>query len=499
MGRGFASPAMVDGRVSVTPSELIALFLSRAGQLAAAFATIKIATTLLSPAEVGSVNQLNSYGMFFAVVVLLPVIAYFARGATGWIGADRFARNARVMLYIIALAAFALSAAGMLLQWGWGLIHEVGAAWVGFLLLVFLIGFPTHQLVVNCTAVLGRRIRTAIHFNVAAWSGLAAAVILYLQFKTAEAWFLGICIGFALSGQGFWSVLRDVRNSRTSTVAEQTVLPFNVKAVVRFIWPQILVGVLWWIQSQSYRFQLAEISTLATVGLFFAAYALCAVPIQAFEAAVNEFYAPLIYGKANAASEREVVEAWNRYASVYVPFILIFGGFIAACAPFLVIVALGSEFQAVAAVVLWPALAETVRALSTVNHTLGIAKVDMRRLLPPALAGAIATPALIQVLAPDAPLLGTAVAFFSAHAIVLCVVYVLTRLSVPVTWPWRRALAAAASGTAMILAGNAAFALLPRTATIALAVCTALGLFMLALLYYFGRNSFSGLAVKHEP
>ncbi len=120
----------------------------------------------------------------------------------------------------------------------------------------------------------------------------------------------------------------------------------------------------------------------------------------------------------------------------------------------------------------------------------------MRRLLPPALAGALAAPVLIQALAPDEPLLGTAIALCLANVIVLVVVYVLTRLSVPVTWPWKRALTAATLGVALILAGRAAFDVLPKTPSVALSVCAALGLFVLSVLYYIFRNSLTGVTVK---
>jgi O-antigen/teichoic acid export membrane protein len=490
---------MIADRLGMSFSGLVALLLSRVGQLAAAFATIKISTTLLSPAEVGSVNQLNSSAMLLATGLVLPVLVYFARGTIGWIETNRFRAYARAMLCMIAIAACMLSAVGTLLQWRWGFVHDVAVSWVSFLLLIFLIGFPTHNLLINSTAVLGQRKQTAIYSNLAAWLGLAAAIVLYLQFKTAEAWFLGICIGFLVSGQAIWILLRETKGSAsTSQRTHRNVLPFDATAVLRFIWPQVLVGVLWWVQSQSYRFQLAEISNIATVGLFFAGYALCSVPMQAFEAAVNEYFGPMLYGKIDMSSQSGVVQAWNLYASVYVPSILIFGGFLAACAPFLVVLALGSEFQGVGAILLWAAFGETARALSTVNHALGIAKVDMRRLLPPALAGALAAPFLIQALAPDSPLLGTAIALCMANCIVLVVVYALVCLSAPVTWPWKRALAAAILGVAVTWAGRAAFDALPRTPIIALAVCSALGLFALTVLYYIFRNSFTEVTAKSQ-
>jgi len=116
---------MTAGGARANLLDLIAPLLSRVGQLAAAFAAIKISTTLLSPAEVGSVNQLNSSAWLLATVLLLPVITYFTRGVGGWIGTNRFEVHARTMLQFILLAAFGLSAAGILLQWGWGFVHEI--------------------------------------------------------------------------------------------------------------------------------------------------------------------------------------------------------------------------------------------------------------------------------------------------------------------------------------------------------------------------------------
>ncbi len=488
---------MAAGAARTNLPDLIAPLLSRVGQLAAALAAIKISTTLLSPADVGSVNQLNSSAMLLATGLLLPVIAYFTRGVSGWIGTSQFEAHARTMLQFIALAALALTAIGILLQWGWGFIHDVSVVWVGVLLLAYLIGFPTYNLLINCTAVLGQRQHTALYSNLAAWLGLAAAIILYFQFETAEAWFLGICVGFLATALAFRIFLGTIaRSAATGQKPGVNTLPFDRMAVLRFIWPQVLVGVLWWIQSQSYRFQLAEISSLATVGLFFAGYALCSVPMQAFEGAVNEYYLPMLYAKTDVAYQDSVVHTWNLYAAVFVPSILIFGGFLAACAPFLVVLALGSEFQSVGVILIWAALSETARALSTVNHALGIAKVDMRRLLPPALAGALAAPVFIQLLAPGEPLLGTAIALCLANAIVLVVVYVLVRLSAPVTWPWKRTLAAATLGAAVILAGRAAFDLLPRTPVVALTVCAVLGLIVLIVLYYISRSSFAAVTAK---
>jgi O-antigen/teichoic acid export membrane protein len=301
---------MAAGGARINLPDLVAPVLSRIGQLAAAFATIKISTTLLSPAEVGSVNQLNSSAMLLATVLLLPVIAYFTRGVGGWILANLFEAHARTMLRFIALSALALSAAGVVLQWGWGFIQDVSIAWVGMLLLAYLIGFPGHNLLINFTAVLGQRQQTAIFSNVAAWLGLAAAMVLYFQFKTAEAWFLGICVGFMATALVCGIYLGKMGRSATGLKLTGSTLPFDTISVLRFIWPQVVVGVLWWVQSQSYRFQLAEISSLATVGLFFAGYALCSVPMQAFEGAVNEYYLPMLYAKTDVASSRPARRSW---------------------------------------------------------------------------------------------------------------------------------------------------------------------------------------------
>lgn len=454
----------------------------RVMQLLAALIALKLSTTLLVPGELGQINQMAAVGALFASGVVLPVVVYFARGIVGWAAAGQFTRRLVQAIAVFAVLAAALTAIGTVIQSAWSPVHGITLLWFAVLLAVYVFGFPTYTLMINCVSVLGQRGRSSGYANLASWSGLGLAIALYLQSGEPWTWLLGTFAGYLLAAQALWIVRPAPQPTATSAP-----LPFSLAPVFSFVWPQLIIFAFWWTQSQSYRFILAELSSVAAVGLFFAGYTLVSVPMQAFEGAFNEVYSPTLYRNFESGGTQATVQAWNRYASAYMPSIILFGCCLAGCAPHFARLALGPQFQVAAAFLIWPALAETARALSSVIHTLGVAKVDMRMLLPPTALGAVAAPAFIFLLAPASPLTGTGMALCLASCCVLVAVYVLTRSAAPVEWPWRRMGSAALAGFPMLAAGLWEMPVATETIAFALFACTLLGLYAIACLYFFAR------------
>lgn len=459
----------------------------RVMQLMAALIALKLSTTLLVPAELGQINQMAAVGALFASGVVLPVVVYFARGIVGWAAAGQFTQRLVQALAVFASLAAVLTVIGTGIQSAWTPVHGITLLWFAVLLAVYVFGFPTYTLMINCVSVMGQRGRSSGYANLAAWSGLGLAIALYLEFSDPWYWLLGTFAGYLLAAQALW-IVRPAPHAQPATpTATLAPLPFSLGPVFAFAWPQVIIFAFWWTQSQSYRFILAEVSTVAAVGLFFAGYTLVSVPMQAFEGAFNEVYSPTLYRNFESGGAPAASQAWNRYASAYMPSIILFGCCLAGCAPHFARLALGPEFQVATAFLLWPALAETARALSSVIHTLGIAKVDMRILLPPTALGAIAAPAFILLLAPTSPLMGTGMALCLASCCVLVAVYVLTRFAAPVVWPWRRMGLAALAGFPMLAIGLWESPVATETIVFALFACALLGLYAIACLYFFAR------------
>lgn len=426
-------------------------------QILAALATIRIATSLMSPGQVGSVNQITALSALLYAVFITPVSYYVGRGLLDWHDAGLltrrirgFIRYAAIVSVLGALAVFAFKLAA-------DIVPSVSAPWVSLLVAIYLLAFSIHTVAGNGLVILGRQAAYAIFINAAAWAGLGAAILFFRQTARPEMWLLGIYGGFVFSSCLFVlsARFRPPPGARAEPGHEDHV-PFTRKKVFAFAWPMAIVYALSWVQLQSYRFVLEDVAGLVSVGLFFAAHAVCAAPMQTFQTMFNEFYSQTLYRKLKGGSQAGQAGAWNAYAEAYIPAVILFGAFLAGCGPYLAKILLGPEFQVVAAILVWPALVETLRAVATSVDTMGIVKVDMRVNLVPAFVGAVCAPWLVYALAGDNPLVGTGIALSLAGLAGLIVVIPISYRVLPIRWPARRIILALLAGLPMVIAGNIA-------------------------------------------
>lgn len=427
--------------------DLFLLGIGRGLQVLAGLVTIKTATTLLSPSDVGSVNQLMSLATLGTSALLIPVAAYISRGCLEWMDTGLLNRRLGAYLLVVSMIAPMLGLVVWAIQSWTMLVAGVGAAWVGGLVALYTAGFSLHTMGTLGLNLIGRRVLYVVFGNIAAWGGLLLALWYSRDGASAEMWLLGIFCGFLLSSLSYAVFSRYAALGRSGHGSgEARVLPFDWWTVFTFVWPQAIIYSLYWIQSQSYRFVLASVADIATVGLFAAGYMICSVPMQTFETLFNEFYSPTLFRALKGQDTKGMAQAWNAYAAAYIPAVMLFGAFLVGNAAFMVKLLLGEQFQAVMPILIWPALTETFRAISSVLYQLGLVKVDMSINLLPVVAGALIAPTLAYLLAPYEPLLGTAVALLAAGVAVLVVVIPLSRRALPVVWPIRRILYAAALG-----------------------------------------------------
>ena len=211
--------------------------------------------------------------------------------------------------------------------------------------------------------------------------------------------------------------------------------------------------VFFWIQTQSYRFVLSWVADIATVGLFAAGYMICSVPMQTFETLFNEFYIPKLFRALKGQDREGIAQAWNDYAAAYIPAVILFGAFLIGSAEFMVKLLLGEQFQTIASILVWPALTETFRAISSTLYHLGLAKLDTTVNILPVMVGALVAPTLVYLLAPYEPLVGTALALLTAGVAVLAVVVPISHRALPIVWPIQRIMYAVALSIPLCLLG----------------------------------------------
>jgi len=269
-------------------------------------------------------------------------------------------------------------------------------------------------------------------------------------------WLLGIFCGFLLSSFSYVILDRYARESVHAGPAHPPgILPFDWWTLLMFVGPQAIAFLFFWIQTQSYRFVLSWVADITTVGLFAAGYMICSVPMQTFENLFNEFYSPMLFRALKGQDREGIARAWNDYAAAYIPAVILFGAFLIGNAAFMVKLLLGEQFQAIASILIWPALTETFRAVSSTLHHLGLAKVDMTVNVLPVVLGALVAPSLVYLLASHEPLLGTALALLAAAVVAFAAVVPISCRALPVVWPVRRIMYAAALGVPLCLLGRA--------------------------------------------
>lgn len=439
----------------MTPlQDFLILGLGRGLQVLAGLITIKTATTLLTPGEVGSMNQLMSLATLGTSALLIPVSAYISRGCLEWMDAGTLSQKLRAYLLIVLAGTLVLGAGAWAIQSWLVLVAGIGAVWVGGLVAFYTAGFSLHTMGTLGLNLIGHRLLYVLFANSAVWGGLLFALWYSTVKASPEMWLLGIFCGFLLSSLSYVLFDRYANANVPAHISGQVnTLPFDRWTVFTFVWPQAIIYTLYWIQSQSYRFVLTSVADIATVGLFAAGYMMCSVPMQTFETLFNEFYSPTLFRALKGHDAEGMTQAWNAYAAAYIPAVMLFGAFLAGNAAFMVKLLLGEQFQAVTSILLWPALTETFRAISSVLYQLGLVKLDMSVNVLPVVVGALIAPVFVYLLAPYEPLLGTALALLAAGVAVLIVVIPLSCRALPVVWPIRRILYAAALGAPLYLMG----------------------------------------------
>ena len=447
-------------------------------------------TGLLSPGDLGRINQITSLAVLCSSTLIAPVLTYVGRGFLEWLDAGLLIHRLKQFLKIVVVFAILSAVVIWLVQDQVNLVSSVSPVWLFALVAVYLVAYSIHTMAISGLNLLGRRLAFVAFGNLAAWAGLGLALFMLRRYGRPEAWLLGTYLGFVVSSVSFALLMRHLADSAPSAAASAgRGIPFDFWTLFMFGWPQAVVFVLWWIQSQSYRFILDRVADLASVGLFFAIYTTCSSPMQAFESLFNEFYGPTFYRAIKEQGREGLARAWNAYASAYVPAVILFGAFLAGSGMFLVKLLLGERFQAAAPIIIWPAMTETIRAINSSLFTMGIAKVDMRINLPPIVIGAVTAPTLIYLLAPLNALTGTGIALFGAGLAVLLIMIPMSYRVLPVAWPVRRIGVAVALGLPLIVGGNLASSWLPEvtlgTAIVAVSIA---GIIMVSIQYLVARK-----------
>ena len=359
---------------------------------------MKAMTTLLSPAEVGRVYLIISIVAFLVFIDPSECII-IGIYMSGTIPSVRYYLGI-YGLYILLVCIILFSS--VLLFEVLGILESLTGIIVAFVISLFLASITINSTMIPSLNMFNYRVWFVFLSTGTLLLALMVSTSLVVLFKpTAEFWVVGQVIGYSIFAMFGLIVLynRLVIAQRQEKVSKTQAVNFW-----HFVWPIAVAVGLGWGQTQGYRFLMESSLGLYQLGLFAAGYGISAGLISAFDSIFSTYLQPIFYKNISSGNRLEKSDAWNRYAEIYFPSLLLVGLLTGALAAELTRLLLGPEFQDSYRFVVWGAIAEIARISLSIFALVPHATKKTSLLVLPNLVGALAVISMIFILT---PILGT--------------------------------------------------------------------------------------------
>ena len=403
------------------------LIFCRAAQFLLALVMMRVATTILSPTEMGRVALVLSSVAFFALFLVNPVGMFINRRLHTW-QINGVAQYYLICfaIYLLAVAIVAamvvplLNASGLIgfgISFGWLILIVCGSLFFNTI----------SQTALSSLNFLGAS-RAFVFLSVAtiATSFICATLLVQLVKPAAQYWLLGLLLGQIFIGViGVKVIFGRLRKPRYLTAAP-VIHKRHLKVLFSFAWPVAIAAGLGWVQGQGYRYLLEGQLGLAQLGLFVAGYSISAGMIAGFESVLTTYFQPRLYRDVSVDQHSgKHAQAWQRYAAAVIPSLVLTVAFILMLAPELTRIFLGKNFQSAADFVIWGAIAEAARVLMGVYSLIAHIYMRTRWLILPNLVGAMLSIILCALLIPSFGAVGVGIGLAASGIAVVVLVHLL--------------------------------------------------------------------------
>lgn len=470
---------------------MITIIFGRAAQFLLALIMLRVATTLLSPAEMGRVSLVLTTIAFFALFLVNPVGMFINRRLHAW-QATGVAKHylIRYVAYLVMVAIVAVIVLGLFYM---GDVVNFGIP-IGWLLLLVcgsLLFNTINQTSIPSLNMLGDSKRFVM-LSVATLATSFAFATLFVQNlqPAAQYWLLGLLIGQTVFAVIATKVLFKKLHPAGISHVLPTISKRHLKELFNFAWPVSIAASLAWVQGQGYRYLMDDQLGLSQLGLFVAGYGISAGIIAAFESVLTTYFQPLLYRDVSGANPSQQAQAWHRYAAVVIPSLILTVAVIMILAPELTRLLLGENFQSAAHFLIWGALAEAARVLMGVYSLIAHVYMRTRWLITPNIIGATLSITLSALLIPIMGAAGAGVGLMVSGFSVVVVMHIFLVKWVGGGIQIRSSLIAIAFSVALWGVALSFRRLLDSTDWMAvLGICVVIGIFYLGLQYLFLRKN----------
>ena len=432
---------------------MIMIIFGRAAQFILLLMVMRLATTYLPPEEMGRLSLITAAVAFYALFLVNPVGMFINRRIHAW---DQLGRAKHYIklhwIYLLIVSMFAAASLAVLNN-----AHAFGfqfnIVWLLMLVCGSLLFNTINQTAIPSLNMLEFRGRFVALTLGTIGAGLVSSFLLVRAFEpTAEYWLLGLLIGqtvFAVTGvKWFFEKLRP----ETSVVMPTSA---HLWRLFYFAWPIAISVGFNWLQTQGYRFFVADSLGLIALGLFVSGYGISAGLVAAFESVLTTYFQPRFYKRVSNNSLVDQSLAWNKYAGAILPSLMLVTFLLVGLAPELTRFLVGPAYQSASQFVIWGVLAEGARVVAGVYSMSAHAKMQTRLLLLPNILGAAICIALIWVLAPAFGAHGVGIARALAGIGMLAAMHYTMIVVLDIRLPYRLLMRGLVMGSILLLIATA--------------------------------------------
>ncbi|HXH73865.1 MAG TPA: hypothetical protein VNJ08_02800 [Bacteriovoracaceae bacterium] len=319
------------------------LLIGRVIQVLLTVALIRLATTLLDPAEYGTWILLQTTASLFVLFGISPFGLYLNRHVIDW--QERGLLPAGFKGYTGYLILFSLCMTGvscLLVQFGLLRFADLSMWQVSLLVCLLMIAQTFHQTWVPALNFLGDRKGFVLGTSAGILLTIGMASGLYfLGFQGVAPWVLSVAIGFIISTFIF------IPSSWYRPLGKDTMSFFrqlDLRDVLAFSGPLFLTTAFGWGQTQGYRLVVENKVGLAEFGKFAAGYSVVAGLFGALEGVISSFFQAKYFQNINANKNvnhsTELSQIWKVTLYPYA----IAGSFLYLVSPEISFIFLGKKF-----------------------------------------------------------------------------------------------------------------------------------------------------------
>ncbi|MFN8582192.1 MAG: hypothetical protein U0163_14615 [Gemmatimonadaceae bacterium] len=438
-------------------AELVTIAIGRAALMLISLLNVRLYTSYLSHDEVGRLALISGTATILSLLIDRSASAFWYRMVRPWSRAGLGHGRLAGLLLGTATMAILLGAGVSLIARTIGLGTPITWPWLALTCAVGVFFNSAYNALLGSINVLGER-RWFVALGV---TGSGLGLLLAIRFAhvdpRAEWWMLGTIVGQAtlfpvllIKTRQSMSRLHDHHGTVASTL-RQTV---SLRAWMHFAMPALVAAILYAAQMLGYRYVLNAVAGASQVALFTVGFGIGVAIMNAFEYFATQFLMPHFLAGVETFDAARMAAAWNRYARAIIPATVLVGMFAATGGPFLVRVLAAPSFAAAGPLVAWGVAADALRLVTQSMALVCQARLQMRHVLLPAVAGVLTSLGGIVWLARDHPMVGTGEALVLGAVVWLLLQVRSARRLLPIRLPWRVLVAAAGVGLPLVVAGQ---------------------------------------------